>query len=137
MAKHTADMESLSRRRKYGHSLSDASTKRQKVIHHTVDMAWLSQPYESANGAVAHSSWATAAGGVEGLTHHSIETGSLPQDCGAGTFGQAKAKPRSANMTQRRQRRGSATSCTTVLGALRNNNYYYDLLSRRNVIGGY
>ena len=136
-ANHTTDMEGLSRRGKYGHSLSDTSTRTQKVIHHTVDVGWLSRRYESANGAVAHSSRATTSGGVEGVTHHSVNMGLLPQHHGTGSIGQAKAKSRAMNITQCRQRYGSAMSYTAVLNALQSNNHYYDVLSRGNVIGGY
>lgn len=136
-ANHATDTESLSRRGKYGHSLSDTSTRTQKVIHHTVDVGWLSRRYESANGAVAHSSRATTSGGVEGATHHSVNMVLLPQHHGTGIVGQAKAKSRTMNITQRRQRYGSAMSYTAVLSALQSNNHYYDVLSRGNVIGGY
>jgi hypothetical protein len=136
-ANHTTDTESPSRRYKYGDSLSGTSTGTQRVIHHTIDMEWLSRRYESANGAVAHSGWATTSGAGEGITHHSIEVGSLPQNCRSGSVGQTKAKSHAVNIAQRRLRYGSAVSYTTVARALRNNNFNYDILSRRNVIGGY
>ena len=136
-ANRTTNMQSLSRRRKYGHSLSDTSTGTQRVTHHTIDMEWLSRRYESANGAVAHSSWATTSGGVEGLTHHSVNMGLLSQRYGAGSVGKTKAEFRATNIARRRQRYGSAVNCTTVLSALQDNNNYYDMLSRENVIGGY
>lgn len=106
------------------------------TANHTTNTERLSRRYESANGAVAHSSWATTSGGVEGVTHHSVNMGLLSQHYGTGNIGQAKAKPHAVNITQRRQRYGSAANCTTVLSALHNNNHYYDMLSRRNVIGG-
>ena len=136
-AKRTRDMQSLSRRYKYGNGLSDTSTGTQRVIHHTVDMEWLSRRYESANSAVAHSSWTTTSGGVEGVTHHSVNMGLLPQHYGTGNIGQVKAKSHAINTVQLRQRYGSAASHTTVCRALQNNNHYYEMLSRRNVIGGY
>jgi hypothetical protein len=107
------------------------------TANHTTDMEWLSRRYESAKSAVAHSSWTTTSGGVEGLTHHSVNMGLPPQHCGTGNAGQAKAKSPNINIARRRQRYGSAVNCTTVLSALQDNNNYYDMLSRRNVIGGY
>jgi hypothetical protein len=107
------------------------------TANHTTDMEWLSRRYESANGAVAYSSWATTSGGVEGLTHHSVNMGLLSQRYGAGSVGNTKAEFRATNIARRRQRYGSAVNCTTVLSALQDNNNYYDMLSRRNVIGGY
>jgi hypothetical protein len=109
----------------------------QGTANHTTDMESLSRRYESANGAVARSSWATTSGDVEGITHHSVNMGLLSQYYGTGSIGQAKVKPHATNITQRRQRHGSAVSRTTVLSALQNNNYYYEILSRKNVIGGY
>ena len=105
--------------------------------NHTTDMEWLSRRYESATGAVAHSSWATTSDAGEAITHHSIEVGSLPQNCRSGSVGQTKAKSHAVNVAQRRLRYGSAVSYTTVARALRNNNFNYDISSRRNVIGGY
>jgi hypothetical protein len=109
----------------------------QGTANHTADMESLSPRYESAYGSVAHSSWATTSGGVEGATHHSVNMGPLSQHYGTGNIGQTKAKPHATNITRRRQRHGPAVSYTTVLSALQNNNYYYYMLSRRNVIGGY
>jgi hypothetical protein len=107
------------------------------TANHTTDMELLFRRYESANGAVAHSSWATTSGGVEGLTHHSLNMGLLSGHYGTGNIGPAEAKPHATNITQRRQRHGSAVSHTMVVRALQNNNHYYDTLSRKNVIGGY
>ena len=90
-----------------------------------------------ANGSLAHSSCTTTSGGPEGATHRALNTGLFAQYDGSGSVGQAKAKPRTVNITQRRQRPGSAVSHTTILSALQNNNYYYEVLSRKNVIGGY
>jgi hypothetical protein len=136
-ANHTADIESLSTRRKYGQSLSATSTRTQNVIHHSIDTGWFSRRHESASGAVAHSSWTTISGGVEGATHHSVNMGPLSQCYGTGNVEQAKAKSHATNTTPRRQPHGSAVSRTTVINALQNNNYYYEVLSRKNVIGGY
>jgi hypothetical protein len=136
-ANRTTHMQSLSQRYKYGDGLSDTFTRAKEVIHHTIDLEWLSRRYESANSAVAHSSWTTTSGGAEGVTHHSVNMGPLSQHCGTGSVGQTKAKSHTINIAQLRQRYGSAATCTTVPTALQNNNYYYDMLSRRNVIGGY
>jgi hypothetical protein len=107
------------------------------TANHTTDMEWLSRRYESASSAVAHSGWTTTSGGVEGVTHHSVKMGLLSGHYGTGNIGPAEAKPHATNITQRRQRYGSAVNCTTVLSAIQDNNQYYDMLSRRNVIGGY
>jgi hypothetical protein len=136
-ASGTSDMRNLSPLYKYGSALSATSTGPQKVIHHTIDIEWLSRRYECANSAVAHSSWATTSRDVQGITHHSVNMGLLSPHSGTGTVGQLQIKYHTINMARLRQRYGSAASCTTVYRALRDNNHYYDLLSRRNVIGGY
>jgi hypothetical protein len=41
------------------------------------------------------------------------------------------------NTTLLRQRYGLPATRTTVVRAIQNNNYYYDMLSRKNVIGGF
>jgi hypothetical protein len=139
---HTMDTPSPSKRHKAGASDKvesarfDTSSRADDAIHHTIDAGWLSRRYESANGAVAHSSWATTSDGTERITHHSVNMRLFSRDCGTGTFGQAKAKRRAPNTGQRRQR-GSAASHTTVVRAIKNNNHYYDALSRNNVIGDY
>lgn len=134
---HSADTESPSRRSKYGHSLPDTSTRTQNMIHHTINMEWLSGRYESENGALADSSWATTSGSVDGVTRRSVNMGLLSQRYAIGSAGQTEPKSHATNITRRRQRYGSPVSRTAVLNALQNNNYYYDMSSRRNVIGGY
>jgi len=134
---HTRDMQSLSQRHKAVDSFSDTSSRAQKVIYHTMDIKSLSRRYESTNSAVAHSSWATTSGTVEGITHHSVNMNLLSQHHKTGSVGHRKAKYHTINMGQLRQRCGSASNYTTALNALQNNNHYYDMLSRRNVIGGY
>jgi hypothetical protein len=136
-ANRSTDAASLSLRCRYADGLSDTSNRTQKVIHHTIDMEWLSRRYESANGAVAHYDWTTTSGSVDGVTHHSINMGLLPQHYETGSVGQAKAKSHNINTAQLRQRYGSATTHRTVHRALQDNNRYYDMLSRRSVIGGY
>jgi len=136
-ANHTADIKSFPTRREYGHSLSATSTRTQNVIHHSIDTDWSSRRHESASGAVAHSSWSTTSGGVDGTTHHSVNMGLLSQHYGTGSVGQAKAKSHNINVAQLRRRYGSAATYTTVYRALQNNSHYYDMLSRENVIGGY
>ena len=105
--------------------------------NHTTHMGSLSRRYESANGAVAHSSSTTTSDSVEGATHHSVNMGLLSQHYGTGSVGRAKAKSHTINIARLQQRHGSAASSMTVYRALQNNNHYYDMLSRENVIGGY
>jgi len=99
-------------------------------------MEWLSQRYEGA-GTVTHSGWTTTSGAIEGVAHHSVDMGLLSGHYGTGSVGRPKAKSRTIDMAKLRQRYGSAMSYTTAVSALRNNNNYYDMLSRKNVIGGY
>jgi hypothetical protein len=139
---HTMDMQSFSGHYKAGNSFkvesgwSNTSSKAGKVIHHTINREWLSQCYEGAS-AVAHSSWAQTSGAGERVTHHSINMSLLSQHYNTGSVGQVKIKHHNINMSLLRQRYGSAVSYTKVLHARRNNNYYYDIVSRGNVIGGY
>ena len=140
---HAMDVQGPSRRYKAGDSFkvesgwSDTSRRAAKTIHHTINREWLSRRYESENSAVAHSNWARTAGGGEGATHHSINMRILSQRYDIDSFGQTKVKHHTINMALLRQRHGSAVSYTTALNALRDNNYYYDVVSRGNVIGGY
>jgi hypothetical protein len=139
---HTMNVQSLSQRYKSGDSFkvesgwADTSGRAEKVIHHTINMEWLSRRYESA-GAVAYSSWACTSNAVEGVTHHSVNMKSLSQHYKTGNVGQAKAKYHTVNMALLLQRHGSLPSHTRALNALQNNNYYYDVVCRGNVIGGY
>jgi hypothetical protein len=140
---HTTDIQSLSGRYKAGDSFkvesgwSNTSYRAEKVIHHTINTEWLSRCYEGAGSAVAHSNWAHTSGVGEGVTHHSVNMGLLSQRPNTGSVGQVKVKHHNINMTPLRQRYGSAVSSTRVFNALRNNNFYYDIVSRGNVIGGY
>lgn len=137
-----ADRRSPSRRYETGDSPKvesgrfDTSSRADDVIHHTIDTGWFSRRYESVNGAVAHSSWATTSGGAEPITHHFVNTRLFSQNRGTNSVRQAKAKCRASNTVQRRHGYGSVVGHTTVVRALRNNNRYYDALSRSNVIGG-
>ena len=140
---HAMDAQGPSRRYKAGDSFkvesgwADTSHRAAKAIHHTINREWLSRYYESENSAVAHSNWARTSGGGEGATHHSINMRLLSQRYQTGSVGQTKVKHHTINMALLRQRYGSAVSSTTVLNALRDNNFYYDVVSRGNVIGGY
>jgi hypothetical protein len=140
---HAMDVQGPSRRYKAGDSFkvdsgwSDTSRRAEKTIHHTINREWLSRRYESENSAVAHSSWAHTSGAGEGVTHHSINMRLLSQRYNMGSVGQPKVKYHTINRALLLQRYGSAVSSTTVLNALQNNNYYYDIVSRGNVIGGY
>jgi hypothetical protein len=139
---HTMDMQSLSGHSKPSDSSkvapawSDTSKKAEKVIRHTINVEWLSRRYESA-GAVAYSSWACTSNAVEGAMHHPINMSLLSQRYKTGSVGQAKVKYHAINEALLLQRYGSAVSSTTVLNALQHNNYYYDIVCRGNVIGGY
>lgn len=135
-ASRTANMQSLSRRRKYGDDPSCTSLGRQKLTHHSIDMEWLSRRYECGNDAVAHSTWATTCGTVEGAARHSADMNSLRRNNTTGDFGQTKANCRTINTALLRQRYGSTASHTTFLKALQTNNHYYNMLSRGNVVGG-
>lgn len=136
-ANRTTDIQSLSRRCKYGDCFSGTSARTQKVIHHTIDPEWLPRRYESASIAVAHSSWTTTSGCGERVTHHSVNMGLLSQHYEAGNVGQAEAKSHTINIAQLRQRYGLAASCTMVHRALQNSTCYYDMSARKNVIEGH
>jgi hypothetical protein len=140
---HTIDMQSLSERYKAGDSFkvesgwSDTSSRAEKVIHHTVNMERLSRCYKGEGSAVAHSNWARTSDVVEGVTHHSVNMSLLSQRYKTGGVGQVEVKHHTINMALLLHRYGLAVSSTTALNALQNNNYYYDVVSRGNVIGGY
>jgi len=139
---HAIDMQSLSGRYKAGDSSklepgwADTSSRAEKVIHHTINMEWLSRCYEAEGRAVAHSSLARTSGVGEGVTHHSVNMKLLSQRYKTGNVGQTKVKYHTINTALLLRRYGSAVNYTTALNALRNNNYYYDVVSRGNVIGG-
>ena len=136
-ANHAADMQGLSQRCKYVGSHTNTSTRTEEVIHHAINMEWLSQRFESTNSAVAHSNWATTSGAAEGTTHHSVNMNLLSQHHETGSVGHAKPKCHAIDAVQLRRRYGSSVDHTTALNGLQNNNHYYDMLSRKNVIGGY
>jgi hypothetical protein len=140
---HSIDTQSLSGRYKAGDSFkaesgwAGTSSRTERLIHHTINWEWLSRCYESKGSAVAHSSWACASGAVEGVAHHSINMKLLSQRYKTGGVGQVKVKHHITNMASLQQRYGSAVSYRRVRNALQNNNYYYDIVYRGNVIGGY
>jgi hypothetical protein len=140
---HTMDMQSPSGRYKASDSFkvesgwSDTSRRAEKVIHHTINREWLSRCYEGQSSAVAHSSWARTSGVGEGMMHHSVNMKLPSQRYKTGGVRQTKVRYHTINMALLQQRYGSAVSYTTALAALQNNNYYYDVVSRGNVIGGY
>lgn len=140
--RHTIDMQSHSPHDNAGDNFevesgwSDTSRRAEKVIRHTINAEWLSRRYEGANSAVTHSGWACTYGTNETVTHHFINTSVLSQHYSTGGVRQTKVKYHTIDTAQLRQRYGSAVNCTTALRAIENNNYYYDILSRRNVIGG-
>jgi hypothetical protein len=140
---HTLDMQGPSPRYKAGNSFKvesgwfDISHRAENVIHHTINREWLSRRYEGEGSAVAHTNWARTSGAGEGVTHHSINMRLLSQRYNIASIGQTKVKYHTINKALLQQRYGSAVSSTTVLNALRDNNFYYDVVSRGNVIGGY
>lgn len=137
------DIQSPSGRYKAGNSFrvesewSGTSSRAEKVIHHTINMEWLSRCHEGEGSAVALSNWATTSGAVEGVAHYSANMKVLSQRYKTGGIGQVKVKHHTTNMASLQQRHGSAVSYRRVRNALQNNNYYYDIVSRGNVIGGY
>jgi ribosomal protein L24 len=100
-------------------------------------MERLSRRYKGEDSAVAHSNWARTSGVVEGVTQHSVNMSLLSQRYKTGGVGQVEVKHHTINMALLLHRYGLAVSSTTALNALQNNNYYYDVVSRGNVIGGY
>jgi hypothetical protein len=120
---HTMDMQSLSGRYKAGDSFkvepgwADTPRRAEKTIHHTINREWLSRRYEGEGS--------------------SVNMSLLSQRYKTGDVGQTKVKHHAINMALLRQRYGAAASSTTILNALQDNNYYYDVVSRENVIGGY
>jgi len=141
--RYTMDVQSPSRHHKAGDSFkvesgwSDTSRRAEKMIHHTINREWLSQRYEGQGSAVAHSNWAHTSGAGKGVTHHSVNMKSLSQRYKTGGGGQMKEKHHTINMDLLQQRYGLTFSYTMAFRALENNNYYYDVVSRGNVIGGY
>lgn len=136
-ASHTANMQNLSRRRKYADCPSCTSLGTQKMPHHSINLEWLSRRYECGNDAVAHSSWATTCSTAEGITRHSTSMSLLTRNSTTGNLGQTKAKCHTLSTALLRQRYGSTAGHTTFLKALQTNNHYYNMLSRGNVVGGY
>jgi hypothetical protein len=135
--RHTKDMPSLFRRHEAANVCSDTSARTENAIYRTINMEWLSRRYEGWDNAMAHSGWVTTSGAPEGIMRHSGNTPLLSQRHKTGTVGYTKTKSYTMKTVQLRQRYGSAVNYTTALNALQNNNHYYDMLSRKNVIGGY
>jgi hypothetical protein len=123
-------------RYEYGDGRPGTFTATQNVIRHTIDMEWLSQRYEGASTA-AHSNWTTTSGGMEGATRHCVSMGLPSREYGTDGAGRGKENTHIVDIAQLGQRYGPAMSYTAAVNALRNNNHYYDVVSKRNVIGGY
>jgi len=121
---------------KHGAGFFDTSTGTQKVIHHTIDMGWLSRRYEVASIAVAHSDWTTTSSNTESAAHHSLNVGPLSGHYGTGNVGQAKTAANMVDVAQLRQRYGSAGSHSMVHRALQDTNHHYRMSSRKNIVGG-
>ncbi len=137
MRNRAAHTQSLSRSHKHIISHSPAFIGTPKVINHTMNMEWLPRRFESANGAVAHCRWATASGAVNGTAHRSVNMHLPFQHYKTGSVAHTKAKRHTTGEAHLQQRYGSAVDFTTALNAVQSNNRYYDILSRKNVIGGY
>jgi hypothetical protein len=118
---------------------SDTSPKAEEPVRHTINVERLSRRYERADsGAVpsVRSNRPRKTGTREGATYHSINMDLLSERYGTGNIGQARITGRIAGRASP-VRRPTPTECATLRSALRSNNYYYDLASRKNVIGGY
>ena len=133
---HSTTAQNRTPSHKHNVGFFDTSTGTQKVIHHTIDMEWLSRRYEVASIAVAHSDWITTSSDMESAAHHSLDVGLLSRHYGTGSAGQAKATTNTVDMAQLRQRYGSAASHSTVHRALQSTNHYYKMSSRKNIVGG-
>jgi hypothetical protein len=139
----TVDRQSLSGHYKADDSFSvesgwsDTSSRAEKMIHHTINMKRLTQRYEDEGSAVAQSSLARTSGAGKRVAQHSINMKSLSQRYDTGAVGQAKVKHHTMNTGLLQRRYGSATMYKIALNALKNNNFYYDVVSKGNVIGGY
>jgi hypothetical protein len=141
-AHYTTDMQSFSGHYKAGDSFkvesgwSDTSSRAEKMIHHTINMERLSQRYEGEGSAVTHSNRARTSGAGKRVTPHFLNMKLLSQRPQTAGVGQTRVT-HTINMAPLRQRYGSAVSSMRVHNALRNNNHYYDIVSKGNVIGGY
>ena len=142
-ARYTTDTHGLPQRHKAGDSLrvesrwADTSRSAEKMTHHTINMEQLSQRYEGKDGGVTHSNWGRNSGAGERVTPHTINMGSLSQHYNTGGVRQTKANYHSIDRTVLGQRYGSALRSSPTRNALRDNNHYYDIVSKKNVIGGY
>jgi hypothetical protein len=118
---------------------SDTSPKAEKPVRHTINVELLSRRYERADSRAVlsvRSNLPRKTGTLEGATYHSINMDLLSERYGTGNIGQARITGRVAGRGSPVRRR-APTECATLRSALRSNNYYYDLASRKNVIGGY
>ena len=114
----------------------DGSGKAEKTAPHAINMRELSQRYEGGGSAVAHSGRVHTSGAGETVTQHSLNMILLSQAAGVGSVSQAKVSRHTINKALLPQHHAPA-GCVAVRSALRSNNYYYDLVSQKNVIGGY
>ena len=115
------------------------SPKSEKTVRHAINVERLSQRYGGADGNMVRSictNCSRTPGAREGVIHHSINMGLLCERYGTGNVSQARmiggALGRASPVRGR-----TPTKCGTLRSALRSNNYYYDIVSRKNVIGGY
>jgi len=117
----------------------DISAKAEKTVRHTLNVERLSRRYGGADGGTVRSICSNCSqtpGAREGVTHHSINMGLLCERYGTGNISQARLTGGASGRASPVRSRTPA-KCGTLGSALRSNNYYYDIVSRKNVIGGY
>jgi hypothetical protein len=117
----------------------DTSPQAEKAVHHAINVERLSQRYGGADGGAVRSICSNCSrtpGPREAVTHHSINMGSLCERYGTDNIGQARMTGGASGRASPVRGRTPA-KCGTLGSALRSNNYYYDIVSRKNVIGGY
>lgn len=134
---HAAAIQGPSRLHEPSHGLCDAAARTQKVTYHRIDMERLSRRYGRARRPVAQSGQARTSAASHGAIVRRPAAGPISTRPETERVGQLRATSRTMNgeIVQRRDR--TAARYTTVADALHRNNYYYEMLSRANVIGGY
>jgi hypothetical protein len=118
---------------------ADTYPKAEKEVRHTINVERLSQRYGSADGGTVrsiHSNCSRTPGAREAVTRHSINMGLLCERYGTGNVSQARMGGGASGRASPARGR-TPEKCGTLRSALRSNNYYYDIVSRKNVIGGY
>jgi len=142
-APNTANAASVPQRRgtinslKARRTLPATSHTGETVVHHTIDIERLSWLYASEATTVAHAGWTGVSRTPEGITYHSINKRALSERCKTAHDKQAAIQQHAIDMLSLLRRYAPPLSATAVPNAIRHNNYYYDIASRPNVIGGY